>query len=334
MLEGGCYYNREVSDREPLVGGIDLGGTKILSLCLDSRLTRLGYDLRETEAERGPAAVIERMVASLQATLDGRRLDGVGVSVPGPADPDRGIVTTPPNLPGWHDVPIAQELSQRTGLPVWIENDANAAALAEHRLGAGHGAKHLVLLTLGTGIGGGLVLDGRLYHGASGGAGEIGHMQLVEDGPLCGCGRRGCLEALASGRALGARAQDIVTREPDGILARLVREGGEADARALEKAADAGDASAAAAIDQAGRYLGAGLTNIVDVFNPELVVVGGGLRRLGERYLGVAIEVMRAEAYPQHAADVRIVEAELGDEAPAIGAAIIALEKLGFAPML
>src|SRR5688572_12152227 len=225
---------------ETFIGGIDLGGTKILSLYLDSQMQELGRDYRETEAEKGPEAVIERMVASMLAAAQGRPLSAAGISTPGPSDPKRGIVTTPPNLPGWRDVPLAKAIGDRLGVPAWLENDANAAALAEHRLGAGRGSDHLVLVTLGTGVGGGLVLDGKLYRGASGAAGEIGHMQLVADGPVCGCGRRGCLEVLASGRALGERANEIIANEPDGVLARLVREAGEEpDARLLEDAANA-----------------------------------------------------------------------------------------------
>jgi len=309
--------------------GIDLGGTKILSVALDSELRLLEQDQRTTAAEDGPDGVIERMVASARAVSGGKAIDGAGISTPGPVDLNRGIVTTPPNLPGWRDVPLAALVGERLDAPAWLENDANAAALAEHRLGAGRGFSNVVLVTLGTGIGGGLILNGRLYHGASGAGGEIGHMQLVPDGPLCGCGRHGCLEALASGRALGERAHEIAAREPEGTLARLAHEpGAELDARLIEKAADAGDTTAEEAIRQAGRYLGAGLTNLVNVFNPEVIVIGGGLRRLGPRYLDIARAIVKAEAFPQSYADVRIVEAELGDEAPAIGAALLALEKL------
>jgi glucokinase len=311
------------------IGGIDLGGTKILSICVDENLQILDQDYRETEAAEGPDAVIERMEASMRAAAGGRGLRAVGISAPGPSDPKRGIVTTPPNLPGWHDVPLARAISDRLGVPAWIENDANAAALAESRAGAGRGAQHLVLLALGTGIGGGLVFDGRLYHGASGAAGELGHMQLMPDGPECACGRRGCLETLASGRALGERASEIVKQDPDGLLARFVRDAGkEPDARLLEDAANAGDKSAQAAIHDAAIHLGAGLTNIVNIFNPEVIVIGGSLRKLGEPYLGVATKIMQRAAFPQSVRDVRVVDAELGDEAPALGAAIIAMEML------
>jgi glucokinase len=310
--------------------GLDLGGTKILSACLDHDYRLLSQDLRPTDAEDGPEAVIERMVASALAAANSEPIAAVGISTPGPVDLTLGIVTTPPNLPGWRDVPLARLVGEALGVSAWLENDANAAALAEHRLGAGRGSSHMLLVTLGTGIGGGLILDGRLYHGASGAAGEVGHMQLEPMGRVCGCGRRGCLEALASGVALEAAAADIVAGQPDGLLARIARREGVVppDARILHLAAEAGDAAAAAAIHLAGRYLGAGLTNLVDIFNPEVIVIGGSLRKLGPLYLDTAQAVVAAEAFPQSRADVRIVEAELGDESPAIGAALIALDRL------
>jgi glucokinase len=208
-----------------------------------------------------------------------------------------------------------------------LENDANAAAVAEHRLGAGRGCRHMVLVAVGTGIGGGLILDGRLYHGASGGAGEIGHMLVEPQGRVCGCGRRGCLEAMASGSALDAVAREIAQAQPHGSVAEMARNQGKTpDARILDAAASAGDAAAASALERAGAYLGDGLTNLVDVFNPEVIVIGGSVRR-SRRYLETAVAVMQRDAYPQHLVDVRIAEAELGDEAPAIGAALLAIDQ-------
>jgi len=313
-----------------LVAGIDLGGTKILSVCFSRDLTIIGQDLRQTDAELGPDAVIGRMVDSARAANGANVIVAAGISAPGPADLGRGIITTPPNLPGWHDVPLAHAIGDQLGVPAWVENDANAAALAEHRLGAGRGFQHMILVTLGTGIGGGLILDGRIYHGASGAGGEIGHMQLEPEGRRCGCGRRGCLEAMASGSALDEAAVDLAEAHPGGLIARLAqREGVEPDARILHLAAEASNAGADAAIRKAGRYLGAGLTNLVDVFNPQVIVIGGSLRKLGARYLDTARAVVKAEAFPQSYADVQIVEAELGDEAPAIGAALHALDNIG-----
>ena len=310
------------------VVAIDLGGTKILSLCVDRDLKIVGEDRRPTEAGLGRDAVIDRMVESAQAAAAGRSAQGIGISCPGPSDPRRGIVTTPPNLPGWHNVPLAELVRQRTGIPTWIENDANAGALAEFRLGAGRGSQHMILVAAGTGIGGGLVLDGRLYHGATGGAGELGHMQLDPRGRLCNCGRRGCLEALASGSALDAYARDIAAQQPDGLVAQIARrEGEEPSARILDLATAAGDAAAREALERAGAYLGSGLTNLVDLFNPDVIAIGGSVRK-SEVYMKTALAVPPREAFPQHAADVRIVEAELGDDAPAMGAAIVAWEML------
>jgi glucokinase len=313
---------------EAFVAGIDLGGTKILSVSLDAAHSVIGRDYRETGAEDGPAAVIERMAASARAASLNHPLRGVGISSPGPADLTRGVITDSPNLPGWHNIPLVDLISQQLAVPVWLENDANAAALAEHRLGAGRGSRHMILVTIGTGIGGGLILDGRLYHGASGGAGEIGHMVVEPQGRVCGCGRRGCLEAMASGGALNATAREIAAAAPAGAVARIARrEAVEPDARILDEASESGDPTARAAIERAGTYLGAGLTNLVNVFNPEVIVIGGSVRK-SALYLETAIAVLQRDAFAQHRKDVRIVEAALGDEAPAIGAALLALDNL------
>lgn len=314
---------------DALILGIDLGGTKIRSMSFDAKLNVIGEDYRETQADEGLDAVIRRMADSARAAALGRPIRAAGISTPGPSKPLEGIVTEPPNLPGWRDVPLAKLISEALGVPAWLENDANAAALAEHRLGAGKDLHHVILVAAGTGIGGGLIVDGRLVHGASGGAGEVGHMIVEPEGAICGCGRRGCLEAMASGVALGRAAAEIVRANPGGILAKLAAAADEEpDAKLMGEAADAGDAESDEAIRQAGRYLGAGLTNLVNIFNPQMIVIGGSLRRFGDRYVGEAKRVVERDAFAQHFADVRIVEAELGDESPAIGAALVALQRL------
>jgi len=319
-----------VSDR--FVLGVDLGGTKILSLCLDPDLNVVSRDYRPTDAGEGVDGVLGRMAESARAAAGGRPIAAVGVSTAGTTNPTTGTVHTSPNMPGWRNVRLRDMLAERLALPVWIENDANAGALAEHRIGAGRGTRHMVLVAAGTGIGGGLILDGKLYHGASGGAGEIGHMQLDLEGRQCSCGRRGCLEALASGWALDLSAREIAQASPEGLVASFARrEGVEPDGRILDLAAAAGDPEADAALRKAGRFFGDGLTNLIHLLNPELVVVGGSLRK-SEVYYRTALEVVEREAFPQHLADVRIVEAELGDEAPAMGAALVAFEKLGEGP--
>jgi glucokinase len=317
------------------IGAIDLGGTKILSVVVDGEMRVVSRDQRPTEAheespagEFGPGHVIQRMVESMRAAAAGRRLDAVGISSPGPLNPVTGVVSSASNLPGWRNVPVTRLMSEGLGVPVWLEHDAKAAAIAEHRLGAGRGASNLVLMALGTGIGAGLILDGRVYRGTSGAAGEIGHTRIVEDGPRCSCGRTGCLEALASGWSLARDAAALIEREPDGILARMSRDEDELpSARTLERAAGAGDASAAGAIRAAGRHLGAGLVNVVNVFNPQVIAISGNLRKL-EGYLSVALEVVEREAFRQTFADVRIVETAVGDDASALGAALVAHDGL------
>jgi glucokinase len=298
-------------------------------MSFDSQMKTIGEDYRETQAEGGREHVIQRMADSALAAAKGRPILAAGISTPGPSKPRQGIVTDPPNLPGWKDVPLAKLLGDKLQVPAWIENDANAAALAEHRLGAGRDCQHMILVTLGTGVGGGLVLDDQLYYGASGGAGEVGHQLIVPNGPRCGCGRLGCLEAVASGTALGREAVALVSRSPQGTLARLAAEANEApDAKLLHEAADAGDKDAEAIIREAGRYLGIGLTNLVNIFNPQVIIIGGSLRLMGELYIGEAKNVVKQDAFAQHAADVRIVDAELGDESPAVGAALVAKSRL------
>src|SRR3954452_25410909 len=246
---------------ERLVAGVDLGGTKILTLIFNARHEVVGRDQRPTDDEDGgPEAVMQRMAMSVVAAAGVRTLSGVGISAAGPVDLKRGVVTTPPNLKGWLDVPLQTRLGELLSLPCTLSHDADCGAVAEHRLGAGQGASNLIYVTLGTGVGGGLILNDKLYSGTSGSAGEIGHMLVEPQGRTCNCGRIGCLEAMTAGAYLGLDAQAIVAAEPQGVLARIAAEQrAEPDARLLSEAADAGDAAADAAIRRAGGYLGAGL---------------------------------------------------------------------------
>ncbi|MCC7104887.1 MAG: ROK family protein [Chloroflexi bacterium] len=307
---------------------IDLGGTKILSIVSDGDGGVLGEDRRPTEAGTGESAVIGRMVESLRAAIKQSRLDpatikALGVSAAGPTDFEHGILLEPPNLPGWQEVPLAARLRELTGLPTVLENDANCAAVGEWRLGAGRGTRHMIYMTVSTGIGGGLILDGRLYRGADGTAGEIGHMIVDAEGPPCGCGMRGCLEAVASGTAIGRMAREAAA---DGRSARLreiaARE--ELDARDVAEAAEAGDEAAREVIARAGRYLGLGLAGLINLFNPESIVVGGGASRIGPRLLEPAFSLARQLAFKRPAARVRLETAALRGYAEALGAAALA----------
>ena len=315
-----------MSEPRPVVG-VDLGGTKIFSLVATAEGQVLGEDRRPTQAEEGRDAVIGRLVDFVrrglgEANVTTGELAGVGISTPGPCDPERGIVTGPPNLPGWRDVPLTQLVSDAMGVPVLLENDAAAAAYGELHFGAGQGCRHLVYVTLGTGIGGGIIIDGRIYGGASGAAGELGHLVIVEDGPPCGCGNRGCVEALASGLAIAREATAAVRGGRSPMLAELA---GDAPptAELVHQAAMRGDDVSREIIERAGRYLGLGLVGLLNCFNPEALILGGGLLGLGDLYLGPAVRIAREGAFDQVVADVRITEAKLGGRAGALGAAAL-----------
>lgn len=237
----------------------------------------------------------------------------------------RQALLAPPNLPGWDRVPLRQLIEDSLGIPTTLENDANAAVLGEHRFGAGRGVAHMIYVTVSTGIGGGLILDGRLYHGATGMAGEIGHTTVLPYGPLCGCGNRGCLEALASGSAIARRARervahgvptriaDLAGNDPELITAKLVAE-----------AASEGDAEARGILAEAMNYLGIGMANLVNLLNPELIVIGGGLTHIGERLFGPVRRAIDQHAFPAQAQAVHVVRAGLGDDVGVLGAAAVA----------
>jgi glucokinase len=311
-----------------VVGGVDLGATKILSLIVDESGKVLAEDLRPTEGATGPDAVIGHMVDSLRQAVvsaGGVRLAAIGVDAPGPIDYPRGIVTSPPNLPGWHDVPLASIIGKEFGLPCVLENDANAAALAEHRWGSGRGSQHMVFLTVSSGIGGGIIAKGELYRGASGAAGEVGHMTINMSGPRCHCGRRGCLEMYASGIAIARVAQQFIRRNPKSSLAKAVGKQ-PLTGKLVHDAADAGDKNAQEIIRAAGRALGVGLASLINVFNPQVIVLDGSLTKIGDLYLKPAFERARQESFEISWNDVRIVVGELGDRSAALGAAAVAMD--------
>jgi glucokinase len=314
-----------------LVGAVDLGGTKILSLAVDPSGAVRGEDLRATDAEDGPDAVLGRIAESLLAAVTqagpAARLRAAGIATPGPIDFERGVVVQAPNLPGWRDVPVAERLGAMLSLPVVIENDANAAAWGEFVYGAGRGARHMIYLTVSTGIGGGIVLDGHMYRGASGAAGEMGHIQIVDDGPLCGCGAHGCLEQLASGTAIARRGRDAVAAGRAPLLAATVAGSDDVSAEQVHEAALQGDAGARAVIEEAARYLGRGLTAFVNIFNPDLIVIGGGASKIGPMLLDPALAEMRRTAMRLPLEHVQIVAAALGGRAGALGAAALAAER-------
>jgi glucokinase len=314
-----------------LVLGIDLGGTKINTALVDRAGAVLAHDFRATSVSDGPDAVIGRMIdASRQViTTAGMRPDHVqaaGVCAPGPLDVDRGLVLSPPNLPGWDRIPLTARIADALAMPVHLENDANAAALGENRFGAGRGARDMVYVTASTGIGGGLILDGHLYHGASGLAGEIGHQTVLPHGPVCGCGNRGCLESLASGTAIARRGRESVARGVPTVISELAQgDSLRISAKLVAQAAERGDSEARMILSQAMDYLGIGMANLVNLLNPELIVIGGGLTKLGDMLFDSVRRAIDRIAFPMAARAVRVVPAALGDDVGALGAAALAL---------
>jgi glucokinase len=310
--------------------GIDLGGTKIAAGLVTPAGEVLGRTVRPTPGG-GPAPVIAALAdvafaAAQAAGVDLHDVPAIGIGAPGPIDDRAGVVVNPPNLPGWQNVALARDLAARVGRPCLLGNDANLAGLAEYRFGAGQGSALLVYLTVSTGIGGGVVIGGRLLTGVSGAAGELGHVIVRPDGPSCGCGNRGCLEALASGTAIAHRAEELIRRGVPGALTdRFARRPGRVTAADVAAAAQAGDAEAARILARALDDLGLGVAGLVNVFNPDRVVIGGGLSRLGETLLDPVRRAVRRTANAVAALAVKIVPAALGADSGVLGAAALAM---------
>ena len=308
--------------------GVDVGGTKILAV----RIARDG----EVQARAGAETPAEDQEATLVAMVEAARaimapeVLAVGVGAAGIVDVANGTLRYAPNL-AWRDVAIVERMRAALGLPCQLDNDANAAAYAEFRLGAGRGYRHVLLVTVGTGLGGGIVTDGRLFRGAHGFAAEIGHVVVEPDGPVCGCGNRGCWERVASGSTIGRLGREEARRQPGSELARLAE--GDPDAvtgRLVTRAAEAGDPAASEILAEVGRRLGVGIAGLVNILDPQIVVVGGGAIAAGELLLEPARAAF-AETVEGvgHRPRVPIVAAQLGPDAGAVGSAALALEELG-----
>jgi glucokinase len=309
---------------------VDLGGTKMLAGVVDSDGVVVRRTVRPTNVS-GEAELLDELEGAL-AELADDGVKAIGVGIASTIDQRVGRAVSSVNIP-LDDVELAKRLSERFDLPAAIENDANAAALAEHRYGAGRGSNHMVMLTLGTGIGGGLILDGRLYRGAVGAAAELGHVTIDIDGPPCQglCPGRGHLEALASGTATDALARETAAARPDGDLGRAAAAGREVDARLAVDLAAEGPGDARELIETVGFRLGIGIASFVSIFNPELVVLGGGFARAGDLLFDPARRVVAERTLPPARDVVRIVPALLGAEAGLIGAGLVGFEALAAA---
>ena len=299
----------------PVIAGIDLGGTQ-------ARLGFAGVDgpilrtARTRTAELGSAGALARWVADQAERVAGRGvLRSLAIGAPGPVEPDKGRLINPPNLPGWHQIPLADIVSREVGCPVHLENDANLAGIGEFHHGAGAGSRHMVYVTWGTGVGGGLILDGALRSGAHGSAGEVGHMIIDPSGPVCGCGQRGCVEAFCSGvnvvRNYGRPADELV------------------------RAAGEGDAEARRSVARIAGHMGIALINMANLYDPELIVIGGGFSQSHSWTMlrPTMIEVLRSSPFVTARRRPRVVRASLGDRSGLVGAVAWARTRLASGTM-
>ena len=311
--------------------GVDLGGTKISvgAMPVDgSREIAMRADLT-LASDGGADGVVGRIAFNIEAVIAQTIAEtgcargdflGVGVGAPGPLDRKKGIVLVAPNL-GWHDYPLRERVERATGMPTTLENDANCATLGEWWVGAAKGAKNAIGMTIGTGVGGGLILDGKLYHGSSDVAGEIGHTTIESNGRRCACGNYGCLEAYASGPAIAGRAREALAGGELSLLSGMVD--GELEqitAATVYEAAKRGDAVAAEVVRDTARFIGIGLANLLNVFNPEVVVIAGGVTQAGEDLLAPIRAEVKRRAFKAAVDACRIVPGALGGTAGTVGA--------------
>lgn len=319
----------------PLLLAIDIGGTKLAvgvgrldEFARSGTLSRIAKE--PTPPPGTPEAVIPRVLElarELTGAADGP-IAAAGISIGGPLDHAAGMVVNFPHLPGWKNIPLAERIADALGVPARLDNDANLGALAEHRWGAGRGYDDMVYLTLSTGIGGGVIVNGRLLHGVGSGAGEVGHITVQTDGPRCACGNPGCLEMMASGTAIARRATEAILGEPlKETSLRDALSGGEGiTAAAVFREAAAGDDLARRIVGSTAEYIAIGLGSIIHILAPPLIVLGGGVAQAGEMLLGPIRERLRAHVSYVPLERIRLEGAQLGHDSALIGAATLALD--------
>ena len=311
--------------------GIDLGGTNVKTGLLTDDWKIVDQESRRTEIEGGFQHVIEQMADFVRALCKRskvplKRVRGVGIGTPGPVDVARGLIVVAPNFPGWRDIPVRDALRLALGgIPVVVENDANVAAYGEYRLGAGRGLKSLVLRTLGTGIGCGIVLDGKMHRGATDTAGELGHVTVQVDGRPCGCGRRGCLETYCSATGTVKRFREALAEGNTSMLIDGGMKKDEVTARDIFEAAAKGDALAWQIVDQTARYLAIGCDVVVNIVDPDIIVFTGGMIAAGDLLLKPVEKYARELFFPRPKEHTRLAFTQLGGDAGIIGAALCGL---------
>ncbi|RLC69516.1 MAG: ROK family protein [Chloroflexi bacterium] len=316
-----------------LVLALDIGGTNFRLALADERGRILKRRSGPTRPEEGPERLLKRVKRGVEGLLSDpdmkRMVKGVGVGAAGPLDLESGMLLHPPNLPGWHHVPLKSMLEESLDFPVWLRNDVDLGALGEHRFGAGRGFQQLIYLALGTGIGGGVILGGQLLSGVRVSAMEAGHMVVSPGGPRCNCGREGCLEALASGTAIARRAAERLSQGEQSQLIEMV--GGEAEritAELVARAANKGDRLAQQVLQEAGEWLGIGVVNLILLFDPEVVIIGGGVAGAGDFLLEPVRQAVKRWVVPYFEREVPVVRSRLGGNSNLMGAVALALDEI------
>lgn len=308
--------------------GIDVGGTKVAGVVVAENGDVLAEDLAETPAE-DPRATMDTIVDVALRLMSRGAPSAIGVGAAGIVDFAAGVVRASPNI-AYRELPIRDIAAERTGLPCVLDNDATAAAWGEYRFGGAAGYRDVLAVTVGTGIGGGIIAGGAPYRGAHGFAAEIGHIIVEPEGPECGCGNHGCWEQVASGQALDRLGREAAAADPDGLIATLARGDPEVTGHHVADAAAQADERARAIVVEVGRRLGEGIAGLVNILDPEVVVLGGGVAEIGDLLLAPVREAFVASVeFPEHRPEVPIVPARLGNRAGAIGAAALALEEAG-----
>ena len=310
--------------------GIDVGGTNVKIALVDKSGKIIYSNSVPTYAKMGYEYTVNNIKQAIkdlmkETNTTAKDIDGIGFDFPGQVDCKTGVVKLAPNIPGWVNVPIAQMIEEEFHIPTRIDNDVRCAALGEMKFGAGQGCENFVCITVGTGIGSGLVVNGQLVRGASNAAGEIGHIKLqMKDGLICGCGDTGCLEAYASGPSIVAMAQDYIKGGKSTKFREMAAaEGGEITPYMVAKAAEAGDPVAKRIFAIVGEYIGIGLTSVINLLNPEKVIIGGGVAEAGDLLLDPIRKTIKERAMVVAGSAVEIVPAQLGNSAGVIGASML-----------
>ncbi len=310
--------------------GVDIGGTSVKLGVVSINGKVLERSMFMTSGFKGRDKLLNALVIHINRLIDAARrkkhaVIGVGIGVPGPIDVERGFVYFFPNIPGWKNTPLKTVLEKRLRMPVWIDNDASVMALAEFRYGAGRGINNMIALTLGTGVGGGIVIGGKLFHGPAYSAAEIGHMVLNENGPHCGCGSRGCIETYVGNGYFVKETRRRLKHGSKSVLKKWVQiDGKELTPLLVRQAADAGDRMARQLWEETGMHLGTALTGLVNVLNPQRIILGGGISQKNKYLFSATIRTLKKKAFPIAGRSVKVVPAALGVDAGLIGAAALA----------